>query len=171
MNSSDPHWFVIQAKTAGEQLAQASLVELGLKTLFPLTRRNPGGWRSRRNPVKALFPGYLFAYFCVETNLRAARYARGVLSVVSAGDRPLPVEEEIIDSLRERMDHLGCVTLEVRSFTPGDLVRITDGPLVGWQGVFDSTLGDAQRVVIFLEALQQGRLVVQANWVEHCAVA
>ena len=171
MNSSDPQWFVIQAKTAGEQLAQASLGELGLETLLPLTRRNPAGWRSRRNPVKALFPGYLFAFFRVDTNLRAAMYARGVLSVVSAGERPLPVAKEIINSLRARMDHMGCVTLEVRSFTRGELVRITDGPLAGWQGVFDSALGDAQRVVIFLEALQQGRLVVQADWVEHCAAA
>jgi transcriptional antiterminator RfaH len=171
MNSSDPQWFVIQARTAGEQLAQASLRELGLETLLPLTRRNPAGWRTRRNPVKALFPGYLFAYFCVDTKLRAAMYARGVLSVVSAGERPLPVEKEIIDSLRERMDHLGCVRLEVRSFIRGELVRITDGPLAGWQGVFDSALGDAQRVVILLEALQQGRLVVQADWVERCAAA
>jgi len=171
MNSSDPQWYAIQAKTAGERLAEASLAQLGLETLLPLTRRNPAGWRARRNPVKALFPGYLFSRFCADTNLRAATYARGVLRVVSARERPLPVEKEIIDSLRGRMDDMGCVALEVRPFTRGQLVRITAGPFAGWQGVFDSAIGDAQRVVILLEALQHGRLVVQADWVERCAAA
>jgi transcriptional antiterminator RfaH len=171
MKPSDQKWFAIQAKTAGERLAQASLAQLGLETLLPLMRRNPAGWRARRNPVKALFPGYLFARFCADTHLRAATYARGVLRVVSARERPLPVEEPIIESLRARMDNMGCVALEVRPFTRGQLVRITAGPCAGWQGVFDSALGDAQRVVILLEALQHGRLVVRADWVERYATA
>jgi transcriptional antiterminator RfaH len=171
MNSSDPQWFAIQAKTAGERLAEASLAQLGLETLLPLTRRNPAGWRAKRNPVKALFPGYLFARFCADTNLRAATYAFGVLRVVSVREKPLPVETEIIESLRERMDNLGCVALEVRPFTKGQRVSITTGPFAGWQGVFDSALGDAQRVVILLETLQHGRLVVPADWVERYATA
>jgi transcriptional antiterminator RfaH len=171
MNSSDPQWFAIQAKTSGERLAEASLAQLGLETLLPLTRRNPASWRARRNPVKALFPGYLFARFCAGTQLRAARYARGVLRVVSARERPLPVEEPIIESLRGRMDEVGCVALQVRPFTRGQSVRISAGPFAGWQGIFDSTLGDSQRVVILLEALQHGRLVVQADLVERCAAA
>jgi transcriptional antiterminator RfaH len=171
MNSFDPKWFAIQAKTTGERLAQASLTQLGLATLLPLMRRNPAGWRARRNPVKALFPGYLFARFCADTHLRAATYARGVLRVVSAHERPLPVEDPIIESLRARMDNMGCVALGVRPFARGQSVRISAGPFAGWQGVFDSALGDAQRVVILLEALQHGRLVVQVDWVERCAAA
>jgi len=171
MNPSDPQWFAIQAKPAGEHLAKASLAQLGLATLLPLMRRNPAGWRARRNPVKALFPGYLFARFCADTHLRAATFARGVLRVVSSRERPLPVEEPIIESLRARMDYMGCVALEVRPLTRGQSVRISAGPFAGWQGVFDSTFGDAQRVVILLEALQHGRLVVQMDWVEPCAAA
>jgi transcriptional antiterminator RfaH len=171
MNSFDLKWFAIQAKTTGERLAQASLTQLGLATLLPLMRRNPAGWRARRNPVKALFPGYLFARFCADTHLRAATYARGVLRVVSAHERPLPVEDPIIESLRARMDNMGCVALGVRPFARGQSVRISAGPFAGWQGVFDSALGDAQRVVILLEALQHGRLVVQVDWVERCAAA
>ena len=171
MTSSDPQWFAIQAKTAGERLAETSLAQLGLATLLPLVRRNPAGWRAKQNPVKALFPGYLFARFSAQTHLRAVAYARGVQRVVSTRERPLPVEEPIIESLRARMDNMGCVALEVRPFTRGQSVRISAGPFAGWQGVFDSALGDAQRVVILLEALQHGRLVVQVDWVERCAAA
>jgi transcriptional antiterminator RfaH len=171
MKSSELQWFAIQTKTAGEHLANSSLAQLELATLLPLMRRNPAGWRARRNPVKALFPGYLFARFCADTHLRAVRYARGVQRVVSARERPLPVEDSIIESLRARMDNRGCVALEVRTFTRGQSVRISAGPFAGWQGVFDSALGDAQRVVILLEALQQGRLIVQVDWVERCTAA
>jgi transcriptional antiterminator RfaH len=128
MKPSDQKWFAIHAKTAGERLAQASLAQLGLETLLPLMRRNPAGWRARRNPVKALFPGYLFARFCADTHLRAATYARGVLRVVSAHERPLPVEDPIIESLRARMDNMGCVALGVRPFARGQSVRISAGP-------------------------------------------
>jgi len=171
MNSSDLQWFAIQAKTSGERLAEASLAQLGLETLLPLRRRNPAGWRARHNPIKALFPGYLFARFCVSTHLRAATFARGVLRVVSTRETPLPVEEPIIESLRGRMDASGCVALDVEPFRRGEIVRIITGPFEGWQGVFDGRLGDAQRLVILLEALQHGRLVVRTDWVERCATA
>jgi transcriptional antiterminator RfaH len=171
MNSSDLQWFAIHAKTAQERLAEASLTQLGLETLLPLIRRKSAGWRARRNPVKALFPGYLFSRFCANTHLRAATYALGVLHVVSANEKPLLVDEPIIESLRARMDTTGCVTLDVRPFTRGQPVRITTGPFAGWQGVFDSALGDTQRVVILIEALQHGRLVVQVDWLERYAAA
>jgi transcriptional antiterminator RfaH len=136
-----------------------------------MVRRNLQTWRARQNPSKALFPGYLFARFCPETHLRAVTYARGVVRVVSGGERPLPVELAIIECLRGRMDAARCVTLDVRPFTPGEEVCITSGPFEGWRGVFDSALGGAQRLVILLEALHQGRLIVRADWVIRCAAA
>jgi transcriptional antiterminator RfaH len=169
MSSYDSQWFAIQTKTCGERLAQASLAQLGLETLLPLTRRAPAGWRARRNPVKALFPGYLFARFCAELNLRVVMYAHGVVRVVSAGEQPLAVEVPIIDSLRARMDASDCVKLEAQPFTRGEPVSIKAGPFAGWRGVFDKSLSDAQRLVIFMDAVHRGRLVVRADWVERCA--
>jgi len=168
---TEPHWFAIQTKVTGEKIGEASLRQLGLKTLLPLLRRKPNGWRARRSPLKALFPGYLFAYLDLATQLRAAAHARGVVRVVSAGERPLPLASEVIEGLRERMDAVGCVKLDMRSFRRGEPVRIIAGPLAGWQGAFDSTLSDAERVVILLETLHDGRLVVRTDWVERLAAA
>jgi transcription antitermination factor NusG len=98
-------------------------------------------------------------------------YAHGVLRVVSAREKPLPVEEPVIESLRARMDINRCVTLDSKPFVQGESVRITAGPFAGWEGVFDSALSDARRVVILLQSLQHGRLTVRADWVERCALA
>lgn len=168
----ETQWFAIQTRVAGEKIADASLRQLGLATLLPLLRRkNPKGWRARKNPIKALFPGYLFACFDAATQLRATAHARGVVRVVSAGERPLPVATDIIESIRARMDDVGCVSLEMRSFRPRETVQIVAGPLAGWHGAFDSALGDAERVVILLETLHQARLIIRADWVERSAAA
>ena len=99
-------------------------------------------------------------------------YAHGVLRVVSAGERPLPVEPPIIASLRTRMDAEGCVAFDPQpAFKPGDRVCVTAGPFAGWRGVFNAALSDNQRLVILLETLWQGRLVVRADWVEPCGGA
>lgn len=170
INYSDLQWFVIQARAAGERLAETSLMQLGLETLLPLVRRKPTGWRARRNPVKALFPGYLFARFCSNTQLRTVAYAHGVLRVVSAHEKPLPLDDLVIESLRARMDINQCVTLD-STFIQGESVRITAGPFAGWEGIFDRTLSDAQRVVILLQSLHNSRLSLRADWVERCAIA
>jgi transcriptional antiterminator RfaH len=168
---TEAQWFAIQARVSGEKIAETSLAQLGFETLLPLLARKAAGWRARKNPTKALFPGYLFARFFAVTDLRAAMYARGVICVVSAGDRPLTLEEPIIEGLRARMDAAGRVTLDRQPFTPGEAVCIAAGPLEGWRGVFDHALTDGQRLVILLETLHQGRLAVRADWVERCAAA
>ena len=158
---TEPQWFAIQSKVAGEKIAEASLRRLGLETLLPLRRTKPNGWRARKSPLKALFPGYLFAFFTPATQLRAAAHACGVIRVVSAGERPLPLAVDVIEALRQRMDAAGCVRLDTPSFRPGESVRIIAGPLAGWQGAFDSALSDTERVVILLETLHEGRLIVK----------
>ena len=43
---------------------------------------------------------------------------------------------------------------------------MTTGPLAGWSGIFDSELSDAERVVILIDTLQQGRVVVRRDCLE-----
>jgi transcriptional antiterminator RfaH len=169
--STDTEWFAIQTRVSRERFAELSLVELGFQTLLPLVRRNPGSWRASKHPTKALFPGYLFACFCPQTHLRVVSYAHGTLRVVSAGERPVPVEPSIIESLQARMNASGCVLLEEQPFAPEEPLCVTTGPFAGWYGVFDKALSDAQRVVILLETLNCCRLVVRTDWVERRAVA
>jgi hypothetical protein len=52
-----------------------------------------------------------------------------------------------------------------------DRVRITSGPLAGWSGVFERELSDSQRVVILIEALQQGRVVISRDLLEMANAA
>jgi transcriptional antiterminator RfaH len=164
----DLHWFAIQTRPNAEAAAELNLRALPVETLLPLARRPVRhATRAPRMVLRPLFPGYLFARFCAAVSLRAVNYSRGVLRVLGgASDRPWPVEDAIVAAIRERLGSDGCVEMIERPFGAGDSVRITAGPLAGWSGIFDSALSDAQRVVILIETLQQGRVVIRRDCLE-----
>jgi hypothetical protein len=72
----------------------------------------------------------------------------------------------VIATIRVRLGSQGCVELIDRPFGAGDSVRVTAGPLAGWSGIFDCELSDAERVVILIDTLQQGRVVIGRGCLE-----
>ena len=168
MSTSDEiQWFAIQARVGGEAAAEANLRTLPIETLLPLVRRRVHhATRVPRMVLRPLFPGYFFARFCAAVLLRAVKYSRGVIRVVGGGAQPWPLDDSIIADLRERIGAEGWVELRERPLQAGDRISITAGPLAGWSGIFDSELTDAERVVILIETLQQGRVVIRRDYLE-----
>jgi transcriptional antiterminator RfaH len=165
--STDMQWFAIQAHAIGEATAESNLRLLSIETLLPLVRRRVRhATRRPRLVARALFPGYLFARFCAAESLRAITYSRGVVRVVGAGDRPSPVQDAIIASIRSRLGADGFVELAEHRLVADDQVRIASGPLAGWSGVFERELSDSQRVEILIEALEQSRVVISRDHIE-----
>jgi transcriptional antiterminator RfaH len=164
--SDEMQWFAIQARPGVEVVAESNLRALPIETLLPLVRRLVHhATRTPRMVLRPLFPGYLFGRFCAAASLRAVTYSRGVLRVVG-GERPWSIDDAIVADIRERMGPEGYVQLDERPFRAGDRVSVTAGPLAGWSGVFDSELSDADRVIILVETLQQGRIVMRRDWLE-----
>jgi len=160
-------WFAIQARVGAETVAESNLRALLIETLLPLVRRPVHhATRASRMVLRPLFPGYLFGRFCPAVSLRAVKYSRGVSRVVGGGGQPWPMHDAIIADIRERIGPEGYVEMGERSFRMGDRVCITTGPLAGWSGVFDSALSDAERVVILIETLQEGRVVIARDCLE-----
>jgi transcriptional antiterminator RfaH len=163
----ETHWFAVQAHSRAEAIAEFGLRSLSIETLLPLVRTPVHhATRAARHVVRALFPGYLFARFCVAESLRAVAFSRGVVRVLGAGGRPIPLEDAIIASIRARIGEDGYVALDERRIGVKDYVRIISGPLAGWSGVFERELSDSQRVVILIETLQQGRVVISRDLLE-----
>jgi transcriptional antiterminator RfaH len=162
------HWFAIQTRPNAEAAAEAQLRALPVETLLPFARRSVRhATRAPRMVLRPLFPGYLFARFCAAVSLRAVKYSRGVLRVLGgANDRPWPMDDGIVATIRTRLGADGFVELNERPFGAGDSVRVTAGPLTGWSGIFDSELSDAERVVILIETFQQGRVVIRRDFLE-----
>ena len=163
LNPHQDSWFALHVRSGAEIGAEARLAELEIETFLPLVRRKVRHARRTFQEVKRpLFPSYFFARFCPAMMLRAVTYSHGVLRVLGNPSGPQPVDVTVIESIRERIGENGCVELSDRGLTPGDTVRIMEGPLWGWAGVFERELSDASRVAILIETLQrQCRVVVR----------
>jgi len=146
------HWYAIQIKPHQERFAAMSLSRLEVETFTPLLKRIRLVRGKRQEVTQPLFPGYLFARFDADTRYRAVNYAAGVRRVVAWGSSPVIVEDSLIVSIQSRLQN-GCVVVQPPSFSPGQTVRILDGPLQGLSAVFERELNGEQRVVLLLQAL------------------
>jgi transcriptional antiterminator RfaH len=167
----ETNWFAVQAKPHRENLAAASVANLDLEVFLPRIRQEQLVCGFERWVVKPLFTGYFFAKFSPALMLDTIRYARGVLRVVGCAAFPIPLEEEIISAIQERVEEDGFVRLKEAAFQPGDRVTIEQGPLAGWMGQVERHWDDGKRVAILLEAIQQSRVLVERRWLAPAADA
>ena len=149
-----PRWYVVQTQANAENKAIAHLGRQGFATYLPryLKRRR----HARRIDIVAapLFPRYLF----VEIDMGVQRWRSiystvGVSRLVSNGDCPAPVPDEVISSLKRRESTSGFVQLDHRpKFKAGDKVRVLEGAFYDCLGIYDG-MSDRERVEILLDLL------------------
>jgi len=161
----DRQWYVLHTKPKQEERANSNLAAWGVETLHPKlkTRRHNEFTGVPTYITQPLFPRYLFAKFNAREQLSKILYTRGVHNVVCFGDSPASVSEEIIDVIRERIDHNGVVkaTDELKR---GDRVVISAGPMRNLTGVFEREVKGNDRVMILLTTIgYQGHLEVDRN--------
>jgi transcription antitermination factor NusG len=126
-----------------------------IETLFPLAKQSDGQPRcTSRDLSRPLFAGYLFANFRAAASLRAVAVSRGVLRVVSKNGAPLPVNESITTSLRQRVGPDGLIDLCESSTIPRNDLQAVPDPMEAWLSVFQPQLSDERRVEILVQILK-----------------
>jgi transcriptional antiterminator RfaH len=160
------HWFAVHTKVRREGFAAANVRMLGIETFLPRLKLDDLFSGAERIVVKPLFPGYFFAHFCPAASLESIEYSRGVLSVVSSGRFPLPIETETMKELHDRAEPDGFIRMPVRNLRPGDRVSIQEGPFEGLVGRVERELDDGKRVTILLETLLRARVQLEKRWLE-----
>jgi transcriptional antiterminator RfaH len=160
------HWFAIHAKTRRENFAVTNLSALNVKVLFPQLKVGRLVRGVALMAVKPLFPGYFFARFCARDSLELVARARGVLRVISSGRFPIPVEDEVVREIQDRIEEDGLITVRQRPLKPGEAVSIAGGPFEGLMGRVERELDDGKRVAILLETLLHARVLIEKRWLE-----
>ena len=119
--------------------------------------------------AKPLFPGYFFARFCPENALELVECCRGVLRVVGSGRVPIPIEDQVVRDIRDRIEDDGLIRIRPQRLMPGTRVSMHSGPFEGMMGRVERELDDQKRVAIFLESLLNARVLIERRWVEEAA--
>jgi transcriptional antiterminator RfaH len=161
------YWYAINTKMRSESQAYASLSRLGVEVFLPMLRDRRMARGANHTAVVPLFPGYLFARFQASERYRAVTYAKGVKGIVSFGSVPSIVDDSIIEAIRCR-ECDGVIEIDGDRFSPGQVVRIHEGPLLGLEAVFEKKLSGATRAVLLLKALSfQAHVIIGSKQVAN----
>ena len=165
--AATPQWYAIHTHPAQEARAALNLQSWKVEVFNPLfkDRRYNEFTNKPIYLIKPLFPRYIFARFSVAELLTKVSFTRGVKSVVSFGDYPIPIENEIIMLIKSQIGEDGLVHFG-KPLKSGDKVVIEDGHLKHLHGIFEREVKGQSRVTILLEAVKyQGRVVVEKEHV------
>ena len=147
--SIQKHWFALYTKPHKEHMVRdflsAQKVQVYLPEIAVKTRR-----RGRRE-TRPFFPHYLFARPDPQDDMIAnLRWTPGLRCIVSMGERPVPVPDEVVQEIRRRLATIAQVEPE-GPFREGDVVHVMRGPFEGLDAVFDRRLSAQGRVRVFLQ--------------------
>ncbi len=158
-------WYLLRTKAGEERRAREHLARIADEALLPLLKVRVRRWGRMAESVAPLFPCYLFAKLDLEREFGHLRYTRGVRELVRFGDQPAVVPEWIVTDLRRRCAD-GPVELPPRMLSAGERVRVIEGPLRDFEGVFERYLSGPERVGILLSMMGSGaRAVMPANMI------
>ena len=161
-------WYLIRTKAGEERRAQEQLNRISKDVLRPLIKTRVRRSGRLVESVSPLFPCYLFALLDLAHEWGNVRYTRGVRELVCFGGEPAVVPEPIVHELKERCA-IGPLELPTRQLSPGERVRVVDGPLRELEGVFERYLSGPERVAILLSVVGGARILLSARMVAAVA--
>ena len=159
------HWYCVYTKPGQEDLVCRMLsLQPEIEVFNPMVKRKRYLRGQFKEVIEELFPCYIFARFSLSKYYHMIKYTRGVRRLV--GDRngnPYVVDNSLVELLRSRIKD-GFIRMEPQNFTPGEKVKIIEGPLKGLMGIFHKNLKPSERVVILLNTLSyQARMEIDRD--------
>jgi transcription antitermination factor NusG len=157
-------WYAVYVRSRHEKVVESGLRGKGYAAFSPF-------YRTKRRRVDRiaeldvpLFPGYVFCHFDANRRLPIL-VTPGIVGVVGRGNRPQPVEDHEIASVRT-IALSGSPVQPWPFLRSGQRIRLQDGPLTGAEGIF-LRVKDEYHLVVSITLLQRAVSVV----IEKDAVA
>ena len=148
------HWHVVHTKPRAEARALENLERQGFEVFLPMITLQKVRRAKLANVTEPMFSRYLFIQLDkVSSNWSPIRSTMGVSKLVTFGNQPAAVPQDIVDALRSAPAQDAA-----RFFSSGDAVRFVDGPLHGLEGLFQAPDGEA-RAMIFINLLSRPQVV------------
>ena len=143
------HWYVVHTYTGYENKVKVSLEKLienrnlyedFVDIQIPVEKRIEG----EKEIESKLFPSYVFVKMQMnDANWHVVRNITGVTGFVGPGSKPVPLSDEEV--ARMGVEIAQTITL---SYSVGDSIKITSGPLTGFLGVVQAISEDNKKVTV-----------------------
>jgi len=147
------HWYCVRSKPKHERLASRCLRMIpGIEVFCPQIRYKKA---TARGPVwfnEAVFPGYIFVKFNLESKIRQICTTFGVQGMVRFGEKHAVVNDGIVDVLRKQLDGN-----DIKSFAApvsvGEHATVLEGPFAGLEVVVSRVMPARERVGVLMDIL------------------
>ncbi|MCX6806946.1 MAG: transcription termination/antitermination protein NusG [Candidatus Berkelbacteria bacterium] len=151
-------WYVVHTYAGYEEQVAEALKERAktlhmedqiLNVMVPKVKEIEIRSGRKKTVEKRLFPGYVFVEMIVtEDSWYVVRNTPNVTGFVGFGVRPSPIKEPEIQHIKKLM---GVEEPKYKiDLTLGDLVRIVDGPLKGFEGKVDEIDEDKGKIKVLV---------------------
>ena len=151
------HWYAIHSKPRQEERALDNLQRQGFEAWLPMLTVEKVLRGKLANVTEPMFSRYLFIRLDTEqTNWSPIRSTLGVCRLVSFGNRPAVVADELIQALQTVPQRA-----PERLFQPGQTIKIVSGPLKGIEGIFQQADGEHRAMVLIDLLNKQHRVTTQ----------
>lgn len=152
-------WYVARSKPRNEELLWKQFCLCNYESYYPCINVQTVNPRSRK--VQPYFPGYLFVHIDLEVTGRSVlEWMPGGAGLVSFGDEPAFVADELIYTIKQRIESSKMVS-SPSPFIKGDNVSIRDGVFIGYEGIFDRQLSGTDRARVLLSLLHNRLIPVE----------
>jgi transcriptional antiterminator RfaH len=149
------HWYLIHTKPRQEKCALQNLEQQGYQCYMPLLPKEKIRQGALAIIDEPLFPRYLFIKLAQDFMAKSwspIRSTKGVSRLVKFGAEPARVDDTLIDLLKKR--EFGFMTQPEQLFTPGERLRLAEGPFAGIEGIYQVADGD-RRVMVLIELMSK----------------
>lgn len=151
-------WYVIHTYTGYEDQVAASMKQriesMNMKekifeVIVPIEKQIEIKNGKRKIVEKKIFPGYVMVNMIVtDDSWYVVRNTPNVTGFIGLGVRPTPMSPEEVKRIKKRM---GVQEPKYKiEFRPNDLVRITDGPLKGYEGKITEIDKDKGKIKVMM---------------------
>ena len=126
-------WFALYTRARWEKKVADVLEKKRVQVYCPVNKIKKQ-WADRKKVIlEPLFTSYVF--ICVTpTELSQIRQTDGVINIVHWLNKPAVIRQEEIDTIKKFLSEYDYVTVEKANVNLNDRVRITNGPLMMWEG-------------------------------------
>lgn len=150
-------WFALYTKPRFEKKAYEDLSNKGFDSFLP-TYKTLRQWSDRKKMVELpLFPSYCFVNINPDNYLGPLK-ANGVLKYVWFNNKPVPIPDKEIESIKILCGSQLPLELSPIDFAPGQKVVISQGALCGLEGEYVRNTGK-KKILVRISSINHGVIV------------
>lgn len=153
----EARWYACYTRARAEKQVARSLSERNIDSYLPLVPQTRQ-WKDRKKLVSfPLFPSYVFGRFTLR-EVHTVLVTPGISTIVRVNGYPAPIADSELDNVRRFANALSATDIQPDPqpyFAEGEMVRVTEGPFEGVEGVVMEVRG-RKRVLVGIAAIGQG---------------